>query len=254
MIQPYREARKAAERWTAGSGEGYTITMNCIKIFDQFDIDAGFTTRETTADIKRLTLVDTAKKNGGSVIRPLLVHGDSIAVIKEESEPYIEIPDTDGCITNVSGVTLTSTHGDCLAVYAYDKKTGAAGLCHAGWKGTRLGIAYNMIIAMNKEFKATPRDISCYISPGISECCFEVDADVKDAFMESIPWSSTCIRSAAGEKYYIDLKEINRIWLNKAGTADIKISPLCTCCRSDMFYSYRRSKDTERMLAWISCR
>ena len=228
--------------------------MQSIKIFEELNIDAGFSTRETTVEIKRRAMAEDCSKNGGMVVRPLLVHGKRVAVINEITAAYIEIPETDGCITNVPGVTLTSTHGDCLAVYACDKVSGAVGLCHAGWKGTLSGIAEEMIFAMGREYGSHPADISCYISPGISKCCFEVDADVRDAFANEVPRTKSFIQKKKNGKYLIDLKGINKQWLTDSGVSDIQVSPLCTCCRKDLFYSYRRDKDTDRMLAWITCK
>ena len=227
--------------------------MAWIKVFDELNIEAGFSTRETTSDAKRASLIDECKVSGGMVVRPRLVHGKRIAVINEITDSYIEIPETDGCITNVPGVTLTSTHGDCLAVYAYDRKTGAVGLCHAGWKGTLLGIAKEMIVAMGREYGSVPGDISCYISPGISKCCFEVSDDVRDAFLAELPWSVEYVSEKGNGKYLIDLKGINQRWLESVFVEDVQVSPLCTCCEKGMFYSYRRDKDAERMLAWIRC-
>ena len=140
-----------------------------IRIFEKYNIEAGFTTRETTSDIKRDSLIEKSRLSGGMVVRPLLIHGKKIAVIKKIEDTYLEIPDTDGCITDVPGVVLTSTHGDCLAIYTYDRSTGAVGLSHAGWKGTLIGIAKEMISSMIREYDSKPEDIYCYISPGISK-------------------------------------------------------------------------------------
>ena len=39
-------------------------------------------------------------------------------------------------MTDVPGVILTTTHGDCIPIYAYDPVKKVVGLAHAGWRGT----------------------------------------------------------------------------------------------------------------------
>ena len=43
----------------------------------------------------------------------------------------------------------------------------------------------------------------------------------------------------AGEKYFLDLKEINALVLGRAGVRHIEISTDCTMCRPDRFWSHR---------------
>ena len=43
-------------------------------------------------------------------------------------------------------------------------------------------------------------------------------------------------------KYYIDLKELNNIQLQELGVENIDLCSYCTCCMSDIFFSYRKEK------------
>ena len=45
-----------------------------------------------------------------------------------------------------------------------------------------------------------------------------------------------------GEKYYLDLKEINALCLRRAGVKHIEISDACTMCQPDRFWSHRVTK------------
>ena len=42
-----------------------------------------------------------------------------------------------------------------------------------------------------------------------------------------------------GEKYHVDLKRLNRIWLEQAGVRQIDVSQDCTACQSARFWSHR---------------
>ena len=250
-------------------GKGHAMTVQDYRVFREAGpgIRAGFSDSRTTADEMREMLTAGCEAAGGTVIRLKLVHGDRIDVIRAEdprivtedgtSRAYLEIPETDGGVTDVPGVVLTSTHGDCLAVYLADPVRGAVGLAHAGWKGTLLEIGGKLARKMQTELGCRPEDLRAYISPGISACCFQVRADVRDAFAEGLPLSLPYISRDPGTeedpRWHIDLKAINRESLLAAGVLPehVSISPDCTCCGEERWYSYRRNGEMRRMLAWI---
>ena len=47
---------------------------------------------------------------------------------------------------------------------------------------------------------------------------------------------------ARGEKFHVDLKQINALWLRRSGITNIEISEHCTACRPDLFWSHRITK------------
>ena len=91
---------------------------------------------ETRVAVIRQEDVDAAKANPDP--------GDQKPVDQNPGDysPAIIIPDTDGTITNLKNVLLTTVHADCLAVFCYDPVKEAIGLCHAGWRGTCAGTLY----------------------------------------------------------------------------------------------------------------
>ena len=42
-----------------------------------------------------------------------------------------------------------------------------------------------------------------------------------------------------GEKYYVDNRFLNTLWLQRAGIGQLDISPDCTKCRPDRYWSHR---------------
>lgn len=91
------------------------------------------------------------------------VHGKHVAVITAEDrsrglfDRQSALQDTDGLVTNVPGVLLTSFYADCVPLYFYDPVQQAVGLAHAGWKGTVAGIAVSMVETMEREAAAAGR-------------------------------------------------------------------------------------------------
>lgn len=162
----------------------------------------------------------------------------------------IIIPDTDGTITNLKNVLLTTVHADCLAVFCYDPVKEAIGLCHAGWRGTCAGIAMEMVEKMEDEYGCDPENLQAYIGPGISQCCFEVGMEVAEDFAENWTFAEDYITRTPGDvangKCYIDIKGINQEQLELMGipTEQIRVSEHCTCCEPQLFCSYRREGGT----------
>ena len=148
-------------------------------------------------------------------------------------------PECDALITNEPGVALVVFTADCTPILLHDPVTGAVGAAHAGWRGTALGIAAKTVEAMVREFGCDPKNIRAAIGPNIGFCCFETDADVPEAMVDALgEEAKPCIRPK-GDKYYVNLKEINALWLRRAGVREIEISDACTVCRPDRFWSHR---------------
>ena len=148
-------------------------------------------------------------------------------------------PECDALITNDPGVALVVFTADCTPILFHDPVTGAVGAAHAGWKGTALGIAKKTVEAMVEEFGCDPANIHAAIGPNISACCFETDRDVPDAMAAALGEEVKPFVRPSGSKYYVNLKEINALWLRRAGVKEIEISDACTSCQSDRFWSHR---------------
>ena len=130
---------------------------------------------------------------------------------------------------------LTSLHADCIPVWLYDPVNHAAGLAHAGWRGTRADIAAAAAEEMCRKFGSRKEDILAFIGPGISRCCFETGPEVAEEFAElmgaDLLYGSDgayCIDDGNG-KYHLDLKNINRWLLKRAGIVQIAATEYCTC-------------------------
>ena len=148
-------------------------------------------------------------------------------------------PECDGLITNEPGVALVIFTADCTPILLHDPVTGAVGAAHAGWRGTAAGIAAKTVEAMVREYGCDPQNIRAAIGPNIGFCCFETDRDVPDAMVAALGEDAKPFIRPNGEKYYVNLKEINALWLRKAGVAQIEISDACTVCQSDVYWSHR---------------
>lgn len=154
-----------------------------------------------------------------------------------------ELPECDALITNVPGTALVIFSADCTPILFYDPVTGAVGAAHAGWRGTAAGIAAKTVEAMCNAYGCKAENVRAAIGPNIGQCCFETNRDVPEAMLESLGADAQQYIRQKGEKYYVNLKEMNALWLKGAGVRNIEISDACTACNPDLFWSYRRVGD-----------
>ena len=161
----------------------------------------------------------------------------------------------DGIVTDIPDALLTAFGGDCPPVYIIDPVRKAAGLVHAGWKGTLAKIPQVAIAQMSVKFGCDPSDMYAAIGPGVCKDCYEMGDEVYDAFAEQ--WSEEdadrLLSRYPGGKYHLDLRGANRLTLLRAGVpADqIAISNVCTMCNVDKFYSYRGRRLENEQVAML---
>jgi YfiH family protein len=111
-------------------------------------------------------------------------------------------------------------------------------LVHAGWRGLAGGI----VAAGAEAVEAT----SAAIGPGIGPCCYEVGEEVLEAFSD--------LGDGVAEGRMLDLPEVARRQLARAGAERVESAGLCTSCEPELFFSHRRDEGrTGRQggLAWI---
>ena len=153
---------------------------------------------------------------------------------------------------------------------------------HAGWRGALQRIAAKTIGRMQMVFGTRPADVIAALGPGIARCCYEVGPEVAKAYASQfsqarkwfdgpfdklvaeddpnpLPWLSMAPpgHEPPAPRVHLDLFAANRAILTEAGVLPkhISASALCTACRTDLFFSYRREGGhTGRMMAVIGIR
>ncbi len=170
------------------------------------------------------------------------IHSDHIVVIdKKEMRGWHDLKDAvqecDALVTNQRGVVLTILTADCVPVLLYDPVKRVVAAVHAGWKGTQADIITKTIGAMGVRFGSDPSDILAGVAPAIGRCCYEVGEDVALYFLNYSDAIEQC-----GEKYMLDLPQINRRQMILAGLLDahIEMSGICTACEVEEYFSYRK--------------
>lgn len=173
------------------------------------------------------------------------IHSDIVRQVSRADARGVDhedYPQCDALITNDPGTALCVFSADCTPILLHDPVTGAVGAVHAGWRGTAAGIAGKTALAMVRAYGCDPKNIRAAIGPNIAQCCFETDMDVPLAMLEAYGNAAKEFIRPVGDKYYVNLKEINALSLRQAGVEHLEISNLCTVCQPDRFWSHRVTK------------
>jgi hypothetical protein len=125
----------------------------------------------------------------------------------------------------------------------YDEKNHIAAVSHAGWRGPAGKIGVKTVEKMVKVFNSKPENIKCAIGTAIGFCCYNVGEDVCKQLLATVSNSDGLYEVRNGE-IFVDLKNINKRQLEEIGVNEIDVSPYCTVCNNDLFFSYRKENAT----------
>jgi purine-nucleoside/S-methyl-5'-thioadenosine phosphorylase / adenosine deaminase len=179
-----------------------------------------------------------------------------------------ETPPSDPCrgdasLTRKPGLLLGVQTADCVPILLVDPTTRTVAAVHAGWRGTLQRIVTKTIGRMLMEIGTKPSNLLAAVGPSIGGCCYEVATEVASAFQAQFPNASEWFDELrTGDEpnplqwlnmkppghqpppkgVLLDLRKANRAQLLEAGLREKNIftSDLCTACRPDLLFSYRK--------------
>ncbi|MCP4666736.1 MAG: peptidoglycan editing factor PgeF [Deltaproteobacteria bacterium] len=168
-------------------------------------------------------------------------HGENILILDRNPPPkFDKAPSADALITDQPHIGLMVKQADCQGVIVFDPLKKVVANVHCGWRGNVTNILGKVVEKMKRYFGCKGSHLAAAIGPSLGPCCAEFVTHDK-IFPESFQ------RFMVRENYF-DLWAISRLQLMDAGLRGdhVEISRLCTRCRTDLFYSYRREKRTGR--------
>ena len=231
-------------------------------------------TRENVAKNRSL-FQSTLNANGLTLIPLQQIHSDVVHVFSATPGKPCR---GDASATNREGLLLAVQTADCVPILLVDPKKRAIAAVHAGWRGTLSRIAEKAVGRLRLEFDSKPADILAALGPSIGSCCYEVGADLVPRFTAQFADAREYFDEArTGEEpnplqwlnmmppghqppaknVHLDLRKANRSQLVAAGlrAQNIFTSELCTACRTDLLFSYRREgPQSGRMLTVLGIR
>jgi polyphenol oxidase len=177
-------------------------------------------------------------------------HGTDVRVVKtlEDAKPAKnqrgETVFCDVIVSDARGVLAGVKTADCVPILLGDPVTGAFAAVHAGWRGTLGSAVLAGVDRLTKEYDARPENLRAAIGASAGPCCYEVGSDVIEAFSSRFADAAKLFTPARPGHALIDLLRANRDQLVSVGVKPERIhtAPICTMCRTDLFFSYRREK------------
>ena len=222
-------------------------------------LNLGFTTedQENNLEQNRRRMTEAIGLSGIQIRQTIdLVHGNLVVALEELDKAAMPL-EADGIVTRMRSEALTTTFADCVPIILADPVTGAFGVIHGGWRGTFASIAAKAVKKMEKTFGCLPGNLLAGIGPGINRCCFEVGEEVADAFFYKFDHMQDLITESSNKnKWHVDILGLNRLILIKSGLCPERIVTcnLCTRCRNDLFFSYRRDGQRSGRMAAVMAR
>lgn len=178
------------------------------------------------------------------------VHGQRVFVVEQEDGvPAVlgqtHVPTADALITANPGIALLIQVADCQPVVLYDPVRNVIANVHSGWRGSIRNIIGRTIDTMTGQFGCLPAHIIAGVGPSLGSCCAEFIH-----YRKEIPESLWAYRDS---RDCFDFHAISRDQLKQAGVREdhIHITDICTRCRTDLFYSYRKTHTTGRFASVI---
>lgn len=272
------------------------------KAYGKPSLNLGFTKDDSRAAVEK-NRAAFLKKVGAPewpLVEMKQVHSDVIHCVTglEEGKPVLAMESTldrqgraprgfahglvgDGLVTDVPGILLAVKTADCMPVIIVDKKKKAAGIFHAGWRGTLHRIVEKGVGEMFRWFGSKPRDLQAVLGPSIRDCCYSVGEEVRDHFRSQFAYADELFRewqtyedihlkypllfltmrapghSELPTQILLNLAEANRRQLLDAGVSpkNIAVLPQCTASDTKTFFSHRAEHGkTGRLMSVVGIR
>lgn len=171
-----------------------------------------------------------------------MTHGNAVFVVESARALDLDTPpQADALVTRQRHVVLSLRFADCLPVLFFDRRTGAVGLAHAGWRGIVNGVLLETVRTLQRAFGTRAEDLWVGIGPGISPSQFEIGAEVARLIAQA---------SAAEAVHYDEDRQVWRadLWLaaerqlQRVGVRAVEALRLCTASNTHEWFSHRAER------------
>jgi YfiH family protein len=171
------------------------------------------------------------------------VHGIHVST---DSQACIQ---ADAGVTHQPGQVCVVMTADCLPVLLCDRAGTVVAAAHAGWRGLAAGVIPETVLRMQVD----AANIMAWLGPAIGPRAFEVGDDVRNVYLDLDKAYAPVFRMHSPGKWLMDIYAAARLQLAGLGVTQVYGGEYCTYENTELFYSYRRERETGRMasLIWI---
>ena len=161
---------------------------------------------------------------------------------------HADAPETlaaDASWTSSKGVICAVMTADCLPVLLCNPQGEQVAAIHAGWRGLLSGV-----IEATLETMDAPESMA-WLGPAIGPEAFEVGGEVRAAFLDRNTAFEAAFRQTGDNTWMADIYALSRTLLRQAGVTSIYGGGECTVNQPGDYFSYRRDRQTGRMVSLI---
>lgn len=197
----------------------------------------------------RRRFLDALNASDWKLVTARQIHSADVIDVPVALDASDEPATCDALVTSATRMLLAVQTADCLPILLADARTGTTAAVHAGWRGTLQGIVARTVELMQQRHATRPDDVIVAFGPAIGRCCFEVGPEVVELFESRYSFARDCfVVPSPGAKSHLDLNGVNFRQLVDCGVREEAIEDpgLCTICRNDLFFSYRKEKGAEK--------
>jgi YfiH family protein len=197
--------------------------------------------KKENVDENRRRFLNAVNAQSQPLVTAHQIHsGNGITVPSAKKLP-VE-PECDAMVSPLDSVLFGIQTADCLPVLIGDPEVGVLAAIHAGWRGTMAHITENTIAKLMESLGSQPEQ--CWVALGPCACgdCYEVGADVVQAFKTKFPESISFFKDFKDNgKALFDVRAANIHQLRSAGVpaSQISVSSECTIHDNNLFFSFR---------------
>lgn len=175
------------------------------------------------------------------------VHGSDVVLAEHALQQTLN---ADAVIDFSGKAACAIMTADCLPILLADDQGSVVAAIHGGWRSLAADIIQNTI----EQMAVPSHTIMAYLGPAISADAFEVGEDVRDAFLsgclKNIPQAQQAFYPT-GNTYLADIYLLAKLLLQKSAVERTYGGHFCTVIERERFFSYRRDKQTGRMVSAI---
>jgi len=184
-----------------------------------------------------------------SLVHMKQIHSDIVHIVKDED--FDTPPTCDALVTNRPNTPLMVMVADCSPILFYDHEKKVIAAAHAGRQGAFKNIVKNVLDKMKTEFGSDPKNIYVSIGASIGVCCYEVGGEIYD---EAKELGLEYAMQKRDGSFYLDVGVILLKQLLSCGIKkeNIEFCDVCSCCKTETYYSYRGEGQTGRFAGVIS--
>lgn len=199
--------------------------------------------------------------DGRSLVAPTQVHGTALvegrAIWTLPQRPKADIIHLDPSFDAEGRIAALIRTADCVPVLVASSVPHPWLIAaHSGFAGTTLGVMMAIARRVSSFYpECSMSDVHIWLGPAIGPCCYTRKADDPSTIRAMASWhEKNWSRDADAVRFDLHGEIASQAIDAGASEGNIHSSPLCTSCRNDILYSYRKGDTAARLAlaAWLT--